>query len=110
MLLTDLGEQRRRRMGTIRSDILELLDALHPVASDIGSLSIPQDRMLMAEVGDSQPVLLSVTRVADRLGLSTRAVTNMLTSGRLHGSKDIDGRHWVVSEEDLNNYMNGKAA
>lgn len=110
VLLADLGDRRRRRMGSIRDDILQLLDDLHATSVN-GSITGSESRIVVADAVDSQSVvLLSVSRVAERLECSTRAVTNMLTSGRLRGTKDIDGRHWFVAEKDLDEYMNGKAA
>ncbi|WP_410780991.1 helix-turn-helix domain-containing protein [Leifsonia sp. SIMBA_070] len=118
LIMTNLGELRRRKLGYVRVELLELLDQLtvaqeaHTASSVNGTAVIDNDRIGVSAGGNLSPILppavLSVDRVADQLGCSTRHVTGLLHSGRLRGEKH--GRQWIVMQSDLDNYMTGKAA
>lgn len=108
LILADLQDRRRRRLGHVRDDLIEFLDSLSST-SVIGSSHLPASKIISGKTVDAVPVVfLSVARVADRLGCSSRYVTDLLNSGRLLGSKS--GRQWIVLEADLDRYMSGEVA
>jgi excisionase family DNA binding protein len=98
--MREVHRQRLMRVGNLRSDLLAVLDALLGAASADGSADMPSSKIRSGKSDDA--MFLSTAQVADKLGVSARAVTDLLVKGRLPGRKE--GRTWFVAQKDLDKY------
>ncbi len=108
-LNTDLGRQRINRRGQDPA-VDEVLVALHyaathAAASDrtsvAGSKRLPEPAL-------PQDLYMSVSEVAESVGVSGRAIRLAITAGRLPAHRVAD--RWLIDKVDADNYRRTRAA
>ena len=102
---TNLDTIRRAQRDTSDQELMDVLIALRKASllwegrsSAVGSNSAPSSEVATP----SKQAGITTGQAAQRLGITTRAVTQALTDGRLNGRKI--GVRWVIQPESLTTY------
>jgi len=108
-LNTDLGRQRINRRGQDPA-VDEVLVALHFAATHAAASDRPSAAgsvpPRLPEVRQELP--LTVSELAERVGITGRAVRQAITAGRLHAHRS--GHRWFIDPADADNYRRTRAA